>query len=52
MFKKIIRVLRKPIILQLNTITSNEKSIREEEERLSERLNRTVILVDAKVSRF
>lgn len=52
MFKRIIRALRKPIILQLNTITPNDKYIREEEEKLSERLNRKVILVDVKVSRF
>lgn len=52
MFKRIIRALRKPIILKVNLMMFPGEKITEEEKRLSDKLNRKVILVDSKTERL
>ncbi len=51
MFKRIIRALRKPIILKVNLMLFPGEKLDEEEKRLSNKLNRKVILVDSRTER-
>lgn len=53
MLKRIIRALRKPMILKTNMMMFQDGgSVLKEEERLSNKLNRKVILVDWKTERL